>query len=273
MKPLKKQKIDQIRKPERPFTIQNHAFCFLPDDRSPSNSAGNGFLADIQGFLKRFSRTYYFLLKIFAPVMASATFKGRLKSLLERHDETKIIVNLGSGPAILSNRTDIINIDIFTFNEVDIVADAVDLPIKDHSVDVIINTAMLEHVANPETIIREMHRMLKKDGDFFCFLPFIQPFHAAPWDFHRWSIEGVRHCFQIFCQADVTIGAGPTSGMLWVVQEWLAILFSFGSRTIHDILFMLLMVITAPIKLADVLLVHFPNAEKIASGFLITGKK
>ena len=82
--------------------------------------------------------------------MTSAKFHAGLKSLLARHDETKIIVNLGSGPIVLQNRKDIINIDIFAFNEVDIVADGIDLPIKDHSVDVIFNTAMLEHVANPE---------------------------------------------------------------------------------------------------------------------------
>lgn len=270
---IKIQKIDQIRIPDRPFTRQNNAFCFLQEDLRPDKSTGSGLLADFQKFLKKFGKLYYFLLKIFAPVLLSTKYQGQLKSLLARHDETKIIVNLGSGPAILHNRADIINIDIFAFNEVDIVADAVDLPIKDNSVDLIINTAMLEHVENPETIIREMHRMLKKDGDFFCYLPFMAPFHAAPNDFHRWTIEGARHCFEMFRQADVTIGAGPTSGLLWVVQEWLAILFSFGSRTIHDTVFILLMVLTAPIKLADLLLVHFPGAEKIASGFLITGKK
>jgi len=270
---LKKQKIDQILIPERLFTIRNHTFCFLPGDRNPENSAGSGLLADIQEFLKKFGKLYYFLLRIFAPVVTSAKFHAGLKSLLARHDETKIIVNLGSGPIVLQNRKDIINIDIFAFNEVDIVADGIDLPIKDHSVDVIFNTAMLEHVANPEIIIHEMHRILKPEGDFFCYLPFIVPFHAAPIDFHRWTTEGVRHCFKMFEQTEVVIGAGPTSGMLWVVQEWLAILFSFGSRTIHDVIFIFLMVITAPIKLMDLLLVHFPNAEKIASGFLVTGKK
>lgn len=259
--------------PERSFTIQNQAFCFLPGDRNPGKSAGSGLLAGIQVFLKKFGWFYYFLLRIFAPVMGSANCKDRLKSLLARNDETKIIVNIGSGPTLLENRTDIINIDIFAFNEIDIIADAVDLPIKDHSVDLIINAAMLEHVANPEKIIREMHRILKPEGEFFCYLPFMVPFHAAPDDFHRWTIEGARHCFQIFRQTTVEIGCGPTSGMLWVVQEWLAILFSFGSRTIHDVILLFLMVLTAPIKLLDVLLVHFPNAEKIASGFFIIGRK
>ena len=270
---IKKQKIEKICLPNRPYTIQNNAYCFLPGDRKPVNSAGSGMLACIQEFIKRYGRLYYYLLKLFAPAMASGINQSRLKSMLARHEATKTIVNLGSGPAVLNIRKDIINIDIFTFNEVDLVADAFYLPIKDHSVDMIINKAMLEHVAEPEKIICEMHRILKKNGEFFCFLPFMQPFHAAPADFRRWTIEGVRHSFKIFRQTNIAIGAGPTSGMLWVTLEWLAILFSFGSKTIHDLIFMLLMIITAPIKLLDFLLVYFPNAEKIASGFIITGKK
>ncbi len=207
-----------------------------------------------------------------SPVLLS-TYYRHLKTLLNRHDQQKIIINLGSGPAILNNRRDIINIDIFAFNQVDMVADAFHLPIKDQSVDVIINTAMLEHVSAPQNIINEMHRILKKEGEFFCYLPFIVPFHAAPDDFQRWTNEGVKQCFQKFKKSSVSIGVGPTSGMLWVIQEWLSIVLSFGSRTLHDIIFMLLMILTAPIKLLDIVLIHFPHAEKIASGFVVTGEK
>ena len=259
--------------PEKSFSLENQAFCFLPGDRRPGKSAGSGLLANIQIFLKRFGSLYYFLLKIFAPVLGTTRCKNQLKFLLANYDKEKIIVNLGSGPTILYGRDDIINIDIFAFDETDIVADAYDLPIQDNSVDAIINTAMLEHVANPPKIIGEMHRILKPRGAFFCYLPFMAPFHSAPDDFQRWTINGARHSFRIFRQTTVGIGAGPTSGMLWVVQEWLAILFSFGSRTIHDIMLILLMILTAPIKLLDLLLIHFPNAEKIASGFFVIGKK
>lgn len=270
---LKKQKIDQIRIPDRPFSRQNQAFCFLSGDRSPGKSAGSGLMASIQIYLKKFGRFYYFLLKIFSPVIGSTAAKGQLQSLLSRYDATKIIINLGSGPSILNNRHDIINIDIFAFNEADILADASDLPIKESSVDAVINTAMLEHVAKPQKIINEMYRILRPEGEFFCYLPFLQPFHAAPDDFQRWTIEGAKYSFRVFRQTTVEIGAGPTSGMLWVVQEWLAIFFSFGSRIIHDSLFILLMILTAPIKLLDLLLIHFPYAEKIASGFFVIGKK
>jgi len=57
------------------------------------------------------------------------------------------------------------------------------------------------------------------------------------------------------------------------LQEWLSILLSFGSKTLHDILFLALMVITAPIKMLDMLMVKLPYAEKIASGFYVIGEK
>ena len=272
MDPLKKEKINKIRIPERSFTLQNNAMCFLPGNRTPANSAGTGFQATIQDFLKKFGRLYYFLITIFSPALLH-TYHYHLKKLLSRHDREKIIINLGSGPSTLNNRRDIINIDIFAFNQVDMVADAFHMPIKDQSVDVVINTAMIEHVTEPQKIIDEIYRILKKDGDFFCYLPFIVPFHAAPDDFQRWTLEGVKHAFHSFEKSKVFIGIGPTSGMLWVLQEWLSIMLSFGSKTLHDIIFMVLMVLSAPIKLLDLVLIHFPYAEKIASGFVATGKK
>ncbi len=273
MDATKRHKIEKILKPDRPFTTQNNAFCFLTGNRIPINSAGNGVLAAIQEFLKRFGYFYYMMIRLFSPVMPSAAYKKQFNDLLANYDPTSIIINLGSGPSIIGRRGDIINIDIFAFNEVDMIADASDLPLKDNTADLIFNTAMLEHVAVPEKIINEIHRILKPGGKFFCYLPFMVPFHAAPHDFHRWTIEGTRHCFEMFEQIDVSIGAGPTSGMLWVIQEWLAIVLSFGSRTLHDIIFLLLMPLTAPIKLLDIIFIHFPHAEKIASGFFVTGKK
>lgn len=63
------------------------------------------------------------------------------------------------------------------------IADATDLPSADTSVDLILNQSMLEHVQHPEIVVKKMHRLLRSDGEVFCYLPFIAPFHAAPYDF------------------------------------------------------------------------------------------
>lgn len=269
----KRDKIISIIKKDLDYTIQNDAFCFLLGNRKPQDTAGSSLLGRIQDVLKRYGRFYYFLLKTFAPVYSEKSYKKKIGKVLEEYDESNIILNLGSGPIHFRNRVDIINVDVFAFDEVDIVADCESLPIEDNSVDMIINVGMLEHVKNPEAVVHEMFRTLKPTGGGACFLPLMQPFHAAPHDYQRWTLPGVRRLFHEFSNIEAGIAAGPTSGMLWVLQEWISILLSFGSRKLHDIVFMILMLITFPLKYIDILITKYPDSKKIASGFYVFVKK
>jgi ubiquinone/menaquinone biosynthesis C-methylase UbiE len=153
------------------------------------------------------------------------------------------------------------------------VADVAALPIEDESVDLIVNIALLEHVPDPLSVVQEMYRVLKRSGKAICYLPFMSPFHAAPNDFQRWTAAGIRSLFSSFQHLEVSIGYGPTSGVLWVFQEWFSVLLSFGSKKVHDILFLGLMFLTAPVKILDVILVRFPYADRVASGFYVFGEK
>ena len=269
----KRDKIISIIKKDLNYTIQNNAFCFLSGDRKSQDTSGSGILGIMQDVLKRYGKLYYLLLKIFAPVYGEKLYKKKIEKVLREYDESNIILNLGSGPNYFRHRTDIINVDIFAFDEVDIIADCESLPIADNTVDMIINGAMLEHVKNPEVVVHEMFRILKSEGGGICFLPFMQPFHAAPHDYQRWTLPGVKRLFREFAYIETGIAAGPTSGMLWILQEWIAILLSFGSRKLHDIVFMFLMLITFPLKYIDILITKFPDSERIASGFYVMVKK
>ena len=68
-----------------------------------------------------------------------------------------------------------------------------------------------------------MLRGCKKDGEVLCYVPFIVPFHAAPDDYYRWTKNGAKELFKDFSKVEIGIGAGPTSGALWVFQEWLSL--------------------------------------------------
>jgi len=266
----KSEKIQKIIDKSRLLGERNGSLLFLPGDRSPRLTAGAGLKGSLQNLLKGYGRFYYFLLYAFSPVYGSLR---PVKNILKQSGREKIVLNLGSGPNRYMGRKDIINVDIFSFNEVDIVADAHELPIDPNSVDLIINTAMLEHVEKPGKIVDEMYRVTRPGGCILCYLPFIVPFHPAPSDFFRWTSGGARKLFSRFSDVTIHVGGGPTSGMLWVFQEWLSTLLSFGSRTLHDILFLLLMLLTFPIKFLDIFLARFPTAENIASGFYITARK
>jgi SAM-dependent methyltransferase len=268
----KKEKIGSILKNGKKYNIQNDAICFLPGKRLPIQTAGSGFQGKVQNLLKQYGRIYYLLLKIFKPVY-SGPLRRKAKKILDLYNEQNVILNIGSGPTYYMGRKDIINIDSYAFKEVDIVADASDIPLKNNSVDLILNLALLEHVENPKEVVDEMYRIIKPNGDVLCFLPFIQPYHAAPNDYQRWTIQGSKILFSCFDKIEISIAQGPTSGLLWVLQEWLSILFSFGSKTLHDIVFLVLVVVTAPLKLLDIFMVKLPCVEKISGGFYIIAKK
>jgi len=269
----KRHKILSILSKERQFKEINQRFIFLPADGLQVHSTSSGPMGRFQDLLKRHGDLYTLLVEVFSPVIASGAYENQLRKLLNLHGEDNVILNLGSGPGQLRGRRDIINVDLFPFAGVDIVADATDLPLENESVDFMINTALLEHVRDPQLLVLEMKRVLVKGGVAFCYVPFIVPYHAAPVDFFRWTASGAREFFSAIGDVQIGVGAGPTSAMLWVLQEWLALVLSCGSKTLHDLILLALMPLTFPIKWVDRLLEHHQSADKIASGFFIVVKK
>jgi len=269
----KQEKITKIIQRGAEYQIQDGTFFFLNGNTVPVHSAGSSSLGLIKDYLKKYGFFYNALKDIFKPVWVNRKCIKVMNALLKQYGVESITLNLGSGPGTIKGRSDIINIDIYNFNDVDVVADATNLPFVENSVDFIINRALLEHVESPERVIQEMYRILKPGGSIFCFVPFIQPYHAAPFDFQRWTVSGVIVLFEQFQNISVGIGSGPTSGMLWVIQPWLALLLSFKSKIMHDMIFIFLMALTFPVKILDSVLVKHPYANNIAGGFYIVAKK
>jgi SAM-dependent methyltransferase len=73
-----------------------------------------------------------------------------------------------------------------------ILADITNLPIENNSIDVVLCTEVLEHLENPTACNMEIQRVLKKDGIVFYSVPFLYPIHADPYDFRRYSPDGLR---------------------------------------------------------------------------------
>ena len=257
---------------QQPRSRQNNAFCFVEGNCLPRETAGSGVQALLQDFLKQNGRTYYFLVDVISPVKGARKYRVLLARLLNKYTEEHVIINYGSGPRILHGRHDIINGDLFAFDEVDMVFDAV-LPFKADTVDLIVSIAVLEHMHNPGVAVAEMLRCLKPGGEILVYVPFTQPIHAAPHDYQRWTAAGLRELFSDFSVVEVGVGAGPMSGFLWVFQEWISILISFGNSVVKDLSFMVAMLLTFPLKYLDHLFERYPAADKIASGFYVFAKK
>jgi len=62
--------------------------------------------------------------------------------------------------------------------------------------DMILSTQVLEHVPDPAAYLRECHRLLKKDGLLLCSTHGSYEDHGCPYDFHRWTADGLQMAVQ-----------------------------------------------------------------------------
>lgn len=184
--------------------------------------------------------------------------------------EKEIIVNLASGN---NTRSSFINVDLFPLSKVDIVASIDDLPFADNSIDKIIMEASLEHIADPEKTIKEIYRVLKKGGLAFITVPFMVGYHDSPSDYWRWTKEGFRLLLKDFKIIEIGNKGGIASALGWVLAEFIATFFSFGSKKIHFAMFHLALIVLIPLKLLDFIFVYFPTTSNISSMFYAIAKK
>jgi SAM-dependent methyltransferase len=70
--------------------------------------------------------------------------------------------------------------------------DVHDLKFPDASFDIVVCTAVLEHVPWPQKAVHELGRVLRPGGLILVGLPWAQPFHEMPKDYWRASPDGLR---------------------------------------------------------------------------------
>jgi len=66
------------------------------------------------------------------------------------------------------------------------------LAIPDLSCDMVLSTQVLEHVALPQSYLKEAWRVLKPGGKLILTTHGIWEEHGCPYDFRRWTADGLR---------------------------------------------------------------------------------
>ena len=225
----------------------------------------------------RLGKYYMYLIYIISPVYIRLywpTFTIYLNHLARKiSQERAYVIQIGSGNDRLAD--EILNVDIFNYEEVDMVADCTNLPFADNTIDCVISNAVLEHVTEPDLFVQEAYRVLKPGGIIITGVPFMQGFHASPNDFYRWTDKGLAHLHGKFKfkQQRIFANSGPTSGFLWILQEWLSILFSFNVNVLYQFWWFFFTLVLFPFKFIDILLIHFKQAHKINSFYTYIGEK
>ncbi|HWR54254.1 MAG TPA: methyltransferase domain-containing protein [Bryobacteraceae bacterium] len=85
-----------------------------------------------------------------------------------------------------------VNIDLFAVPGVDVACDAESLPFPAGVFTRVECDAVLEHVVCPETVMREIERILAPGGYAHVVTPFCHPFHEYPRDYRRFTPDGLK---------------------------------------------------------------------------------
>jgi uncharacterized protein YbaR (Trm112 family) len=102
-------------------------------------------------------------------------------------------ISIGGGPS--RSHPKAANLNIGPFENVDIVADAHDLPYLDNSIDSIVCEDVLEHIKDPKKVVQEIFRVIKPGGHVYAATPFLISYHGYPSHFQNLTHQGHEELF------------------------------------------------------------------------------
>ncbi len=214
-----------------------------------------------------------FVKYIYADHNNSIIVKRKLKECINKIGINEYGLNIGSGDTNLGKN--IRNLDIFSGKSIYYKASAEKIPEIDNFFSLVISQESLEHIQNPRLAVKEIYRVLKKNGLFYCQVPFIIGYHPGPTDFWRFTKEGLNEIissqgFKIL-ESGITVGGG--TGFYRISVEFFATLLSLILPKTYFIFKGIFSLIFFPIKYFDIVFKYSKQADRIAGGYYIIAKK
>ncbi|HTZ09380.1 MAG TPA: methyltransferase domain-containing protein [Acidimicrobiales bacterium] len=99
---------------------------------------------------------------------------------------------------------DVFDADKFDYTNPDVVPfDGEHIPFGDEHFDAVICTEVLEHVPHFQTLVDEIHRVMRHGGEAFVTVPWSARFHYIPYDFFRYTPSSLETIFGKFRDVDI----------------------------------------------------------------------
>jgi SAM-dependent methyltransferase len=151
------------------------------------------------------------------------------------------------------------------------VADLTQLPFVSGSFDAAINIVTLEHVREPETVLREMARTLAPGARLLAIVPHEWEVHQAPRDYFRYTRHGMRYLLERAGMVEIEIQ--PVGGYFRLLARRLLNGLQFFSGGIRWLGFIPAAVLLVPPALLLPYLDFLDGARNFTLGYICTARK
>jgi SAM-dependent methyltransferase len=79
------------------------------------------------------------------------------------------------------------------YGEITYVCDLTTIPVEDNRFDLVLCSQVLEHIPEPEKVLKELFRVLKPGGTLWLTAPLFYEEHETPYDFYRYTQYGLKY--------------------------------------------------------------------------------
>jgi ubiquinone/menaquinone biosynthesis C-methylase UbiE len=158
-----------------------------------------------------FLNSIRFFLRLVLDLQTISIYRD-LKDYLKNTNGNFLDLGCGDSPYrfLMNEKTNIYHgIDIndstkFDYQRSDIVHfDGLNIPFEDNYFDNLICTEVLEHVLEFQTLVNEVHRVLKPGGSALFTIPWSARFHYIPNDYYRYTPSTLVVIFRDFSEVSI----------------------------------------------------------------------
>lgn len=117
----------------------------------------------------------------------------------------------------------VVNYEIVGYDSTDVIGVGEHLPFESNTFDAVFSIAVLEHVRDPFRCAAEIARVLKRGGQLYCCIPFLQPLHGYPHHYFNATPQGARRLFEDLLRVEsvsVSRAMHPVWALSWIVRSW-----------------------------------------------------
>jgi ubiquinone/menaquinone biosynthesis C-methylase UbiE len=155
-----------------------------------------------------FLNSIRFFLRLVLDLQTISIYRD-LKDYLKNTNGNFLDLGCGDSPYrfLLNEKTniyhgiDIIDSTEFDYSRTDILHfDGLNIPFEDNYFDNLICTEVLEHVLEFQSLVNEVHRVLKPGGSALFTIPWSARFHYIPNDYYRYTPSALKVIFSEFSE-------------------------------------------------------------------------